>query len=85
MFLLFLIFLIRNFLKEVSFNKLFHYSLLILLVSVLFLGLFDHFLWTLQQGQLMFWLTLGLVGFLTSKVEEDYNWQRGGNKKVPIA
>jgi len=27
----------------------------------LFIALFDHFFWTLQQGQLMFWLILGLI------------------------
>lgn len=32
-----------------------------LLFSLLLFGLFDHFLWTLQPGRLMFWLTAGLV------------------------
>jgi len=27
----------------------------------LIIGLFDHFFWTLQQGQLMFWIVLGLL------------------------
>lgn len=31
------------------------------LAGVLTLGLFDHFLWTLQPGRLMFWLVLGLA------------------------
>ncbi len=35
--------------------------LLILISSFLFIGFFDHFFWTLQQGQLIFWLTLGLL------------------------
>ncbi|MBU2037356.1 O-antigen ligase family protein [Patescibacteria group bacterium] len=29
---------------------------------LLFFGLFDHFLWDLQQGQILFWLMLGLLG-----------------------
>ncbi|MDO8467030.1 MAG: O-antigen ligase family protein [bacterium] len=33
----------------------------IMLCSLLALGLFDHFLWTLQPGRLMLWLTIGLV------------------------
>src|SRR3989344_3226741 len=35
---------------------------LALLLFFLFLGLFDHFFWTTQQGQLIYWLTLGYVG-----------------------
>ena len=31
--------------------------------ALLFLGLFDHYFWTLQQGGLVFW---GLLGFLAS-------------------
>lgn len=34
--------------------------LIVVASSFLFIGLFDHFFWTLQQGQLMFWLVLGL-------------------------
>ncbi|MBL7154994.1 MAG: O-antigen ligase family protein [Candidatus Portnoybacteria bacterium] len=36
--------------------------LLLLVFSFLFIALFDHFFWTLQQGQLMFWLILGIIG-----------------------
>jgi O-antigen ligase len=32
-----------------------------LLSAVLVLGLFDHFLWTLQPGRLMLWLAIGLA------------------------
>jgi len=38
--------------------------LLILFICFLLIGLFDHFFWTLQQGQLMFWLILGLLSCL---------------------
>lgn len=31
------------------------------IISFFFIGLFDHFFWTLQQGQLIFWLVLGLA------------------------
>lgn len=33
----------------------------LLFLSFLFIGLFDHFFLTLQQGQLLFWLVLGLI------------------------
>ena len=63
-FLLFLIFLTWRHLKKVEFNRPFHYSLLILFVSILFLGLFDHFLLTIQQGRIIFWLILGLISYV---------------------
>ncbi len=40
-----------------------------LLCSLLALGLFDHFLWTIQPGRLMLWLTIGLVMGLTKANE----------------
>ena len=55
-FILFLIFLIKDFIVSTKMEKLYHYSFLIMFGSFLFVGLFDHFLWTLQQGRLMFWL-----------------------------
>ncbi len=33
----------------------------LLLTTLLLFGLFDHFLWTLPQGQLMLWLVIGMV------------------------
>ncbi|MBI4050716.1 MAG: hypothetical protein HY396_01945, partial [Candidatus Doudnabacteria bacterium] len=41
-----------------------NFTLLIVLGGFLFIGLFDHYLWTIQQGSLIFWLTLG---FLSTK------------------
>lgn len=41
--------------------------------TVLFLGvvsLFDHYLWDIQQGQLLFWLILGL--FSSSRLLNEY-------------
>lgn len=64
--LLFLFFLIKNYLR-ISFNRPFHYSLFIIFTSVLFLGLFDHFLWTLQQGQIIFWLVSGLLAAMSPR------------------
>jgi hypothetical protein len=41
--------------------KKLNYYLLAILISFLFIGLFDHYFWTLQQGRLIFWLVLGLI------------------------
>ena len=53
-FLMFLYQLLRKF-KEIN------YLLLFIVFCILFISLFDHFFWTLQQGQLMFWLIIGLM------------------------
>lgn len=57
-FILFLIFLIKDFLVRTKLERLHHYSLLLLLSSLLFMGFFDHFLWSLQQGRFVLWLVL---------------------------
>jgi O-antigen ligase len=60
--LLFVWFLVKTFLrdrKKVVSN--FQHTVFLLLLCALFIGLFDHFLLTLQQGQLMFSFLLGLV------------------------
>ncbi len=66
-FLMFLYQLLRKFNKELKNKK--NYLLFFIICAFLFLGLFDHFFWTLQQGQLMFWLILGLMAgcFLKNK------------------
>ena len=35
--------------------------LLTIFLGFLFIGFFDHYFWTIQQGQLIFWLILGLL------------------------
>ena len=59
-FLMFLYQLLRKF-KEIN------YLLLFIVFCILFISLFDHFFWTLQQGQLMFWLTIGLMVSLNTE------------------
>lgn len=52
--------------KEVVKRKISLYpphAITVLLVSFLVIGLFDHFLWTIQQGRIMFWAVLALAGF----------------------
>lgn len=36
-------------------------GMIIIFYGFLFIAFFDHFFWTLQQGQLMFWLVLGIL------------------------
>jgi len=35
--------------------------MLSIFIAFLFMGLFDHYFWTLEQGQLTFWLVLGIL------------------------
>jgi len=58
-FVLFLYFLYSNIiLKKKNFRQK---TLLFLLLGFLFIGFFDHFFWSLQQGSLMLWLVLGIL------------------------
>lgn len=61
LFLLFLIFVFYGFIQRTKLHKAYQYSFLILSLSFLVMGLFDHFLWTLQQGSLIFWMILALI------------------------
>jgi len=60
-FLLFLFFVLYDFARSTRFQKPYHFSFLILALSFLLAGLFDHFLWTLQQGSLIFWMVIALM------------------------
>ena len=60
-FLLWLLILARAYYRRTKFKEIYRASFLIVFLSILMMGLFDHFLWTIQQGQLIFWLTLGLI------------------------
>jgi len=68
-FVWFIIFLSIQYFKNKSFEKIFHYSIYILFASFLIMGFFDHYLWTLQQGRLMFWFLLGIMALLTNKAD----------------
>lgn len=61
LFLLFLVGLFCEFIKKTKLQTLWHYSFLLVVSSVLFIGLFDHFLLTIQQGRFVFWLSLVLL------------------------
>ncbi len=61
LFLLFLAFLVYDFLKAKELKNLHNLSLALILASILLFGLFDHYLWTIQTGRLIFWGLLGLM------------------------
>ena len=61
LFLSFLALLWRDYYKRLGFKKLYHFSFALIVASILIFGLFDHFLWTIQAGRLMFWIALGLL------------------------
>ncbi len=61
LFLIFLILVIYDFYRRTRFRKLYHFSFFLILTVILISGLFDHFLWTIQTGRLLFWLVLGLI------------------------
>ncbi len=65
LFLLFVFYLTYSFVAKTGLRALHHLSLFIVFISVLSIGLFDHFFWTLQQGQIIFWMFLGLVSSLS--------------------
>jgi len=60
-FFLFLFYLIKDFILRNKFQRFYHLSFFVVFCSILFIGLFDHFLLTLQQGGLMFWLVLAML------------------------
>lgn len=64
-FFLFLFFLIGGFIYKTKLRKSYHLSSFVFLSSLLFIGFFDHFFWTLQQGRLIFWTSLGLLTYLS--------------------
>lgn len=57
--LVFVVFLTVLFYK--SYTRGFSLIPLVLIIMLVFIGSFDHYIYTIQQGQLMFWLTLGMV------------------------
>lgn len=58
---LFIFCLIRSSIPSTGLKLLWRHSFLLVAVSMLVMGLLDHFLWTIQQGQIMLWLTLAFL------------------------
>jgi len=57
----FLFFVLKAFLPKRGQSPSQRHILLFIVFSFLFIAFFDHFFWTLQQGQIMFWLVLGIM------------------------
>ncbi len=60
-YLMFLFFIFYGFILRTNLKKPYHSLFFILAASFLLFGLFDHFLWTLQQGGLIFWMVMALL------------------------
>ena len=60
-FMMFIIFTMKEFVMKSAIHYLPEVSIFIIFLSLLFIGSFDHFLWTLQQGRFMLWLVLALL------------------------
>lgn len=58
--LLFLVFVRKTFARIKARSSIIHNSKFIILLTFLFLGLFDHYFLTIQQGQLLFAFVFGL-------------------------
>jgi len=52
---------LKNFWKATTHQPVLRLGLGALVVSMLIIGLFDHFYWTLQQGRILWWATLALA------------------------
>jgi len=52
--------------------SIFNIAAFTILVVFLFIALFDHYLWTIQQGQLLLWI---ILGFTATKIDQ----QKTGN------
>ncbi len=66
LFLLFVFYLAYSFVSKTGLRALYQFSFFIVFASILTMGLFDNFFWTLQQGQIIFWMFLGLASGLTN-------------------
>lgn len=64
-FVLFLLSLARKsvmrFFMHSNFERLFLYVLILNFLFLILIGMYDHYFWTLQQGSLMLWISLGLL------------------------
>lgn len=60
LFIAFIAISIYRFLKNKK-NQLFNWTIFFVFIIFLILANFDHYFWTIQQGQVLFWLSLGIV------------------------
>lgn len=60
--LLFLFFIVKSLFESLKkLENLFQYIILFSFLNFLILASTDHYFWTIQQGQILFWLVLGIL------------------------
>jgi O-antigen ligase len=64
---LFLLTIFFYFFKRISFYSILNSPLDLFFMAVLLISFFDHYFWTLRQGQLIFWLTFALASIPKTK------------------
>jgi O-antigen ligase len=64
---LFLLTIFFYFFKRISFYSILNSPLDLFFMAVLLISFFDHYFWTLPQGQLIFWLTFALASIPKTK------------------
>ena len=72
LFMLFLGGLLYEFIKKFKLREIKYHSFILITLSILFMGLFDHFLLTIQQGRFVFWLSLALFAIGTSSLNKRF-------------
>lgn len=60
-FLAFIFFKIKNYIRTNSLKNLSNFGLLLVCLTILAIGLFDHLPLTIQQGRILLWLVLALL------------------------
>lgn len=65
----FLIALVWRFVRATKLEGVLNLGILLVAGGMLFVGLFDHFPLTIQQGRLMFWLALGLLAWPANSLD----------------
>lgn len=50
-----------QFLRRPTADPVLKYTLASIFLGIMLVGFFDHYFWTIQQGSLAFWMTLGLL------------------------
>ena len=71
-FLTFIFAVFADYIKKTGLATLRNLYFMIVAVSILSMGLFDHFLWTIQQGQIILWSMLALLVNLADRQQSNY-------------
>jgi hypothetical protein len=66
---LFVVLLLRAFARAPGIQPMLRWGLFALAGMFLFVALFDHFFWTLQQGRLLWWVFWGIIAYMATQGE----------------